>query len=151
MKYANTPNRPFSNMNFNFKRVFSTAVLIAAAVIVLAIIYTGFYTVPADSEAVLQRFGKYTSTEDPGLHFKIPLGVDKATIIPVSRQLKMEFGYGTPNASDPDQADAEPDATMDMVTGDLNEAEVEWVVQYRITDPKQYLFAVQDPEDTLRA
>jgi membrane protease subunit HflK len=138
-------------MNFNFKRVFSTAVLIAAAVIVLAIIYTGFYTVPADSQAVVQRFGKYASTEDPGLHFKIPMGVDKATIIPVSRQLKMEFGYGTPNATDPDQADVEPDATMDMVTGDLNEAEVEWVVQYRITDPTQYLFAVQDPEDTLRA
>jgi modulator of FtsH protease HflK len=150
MKYANSPNTPF-NMKFSFGKILSAIVLLAAILIVLAIIFTGFYTVPADSEAVLQRFGKYTSTEDPGLHFKIPLGVDKATIIPVSRQLKMEFGYGTPNASDPDQADAEPDATMDMVTGDLNEAEVEWVVQYRITDPKQYLFAVQDPEDTLRA
>jgi membrane protease subunit HflK len=151
MKYTNSPNRPFSNMNFNFKRILSTAVLIAAAIIILAIIYTGFYTVPADSQAVLQRFGKYTSTEDPGLHFKIPLGVDKATIIPVSRQLKMEFGYGSEGATSPDQVDTESDATRDMVTGDLNEAEVEWVVQYRITDPKQYLFAVQDPEDTLRA
>ena len=70
MKYANTPNRPF-NMNFSFKRILSTAVVVAAIVIVSAIIFTGFYTVPADSEAVLQRFGKYTSTEDPGLHFKI--------------------------------------------------------------------------------
>ena len=150
MKYANTPKSPF-NMNFSFKRILSTAVLVAAALIILAIIFTGFYTVPADSQAIVQRFGRYISTEDPGLHFKIPLGVDKATIIPVSRQLKMEFGYGTADATNPNQADTEADATKEMVTGDLNEAEVEWVVQYRITDPKQYLFAVQDPEDTLRA
>jgi modulator of FtsH protease HflK len=148
MKYANSPSPPF---NMNFSRILSTALIVAVVLIVLAVIFTGFYTVPADSQAIVQRFGKYTSTDDPGLHFKIPLGVDKATIIPVSRQLKMEFGYGTENASSPDQADTEPDATKDMVTGDLNEAEVEWVVQYRITDPKQYLFAVQDPEDTLRA
>ncbi|HUA66683.1 MAG TPA: FtsH protease activity modulator HflK [Alphaproteobacteria bacterium] len=138
-------------MNFSFKKIISMAVLAAIAAIVLAIIFTGFYTVPADSEAVVQRFGKYTTTEDPGLHFKIPLGVDKVTVIPVSRQLKMEFGYSTENASNPNQGDTESDATKDMVTGDLNEAEVEWVVQYRITDPTQYLFAVQDPEDTLRA
>ena len=150
MKYANTPKKPF-NMNFSFKQIFSTAVLAAAALIILAVIFTGFYSVPADSEAVVQRFGKYTSTEDPGLHFKIPLGVDQVTIIPVSRQLKMEFGYGTEGATNPHQVDTEPDATKDMVTGDLNEAEVEWVVQYRIADPKQYLFSVQDPEDTLRA
>ena len=127
------------------------AVTVAVIVIVAAVIFTGFYTVPADSQAVLQRYGKYTSTEEPGLHFKIPLGVDTVTIIPVSRQLKMEFGYGSQGASSPYQVDTEPDATKDMVTGDLNEAEVEWVIQYRITDPKQYLFAVQDPEDTLRA
>jgi len=150
MKYSGTQKTSF-NTNFSFNKFFSMAVLVAAALILLAIIFTGFYTVPADSQAVVQRFGKYTSTDDPGLHFKIPLGVDQATIIPVSRQLKMEFGYGTPNATSPNQADTEPAATQDMVTGDLNEAEVEWVVQYRITDPKQYLFAVQDPEDTLRA
>jgi modulator of FtsH protease HflK len=146
MKYANTPNRP--NMNFSFKKILSAAVLAAIVIVVLAFIFTGSYSVPADSEAVVQRFGKYLSTQDPGLHFKIPLGVDKVTIIPVSRQLKMEFGYSTEGGSNPN---TESDATKDMVTGDLNEAEVEWVVQYRITDPTQYLFAVQDPEDTLRA
>ncbi|HTV42231.1 MAG TPA: FtsH protease activity modulator HflK [Candidatus Sulfotelmatobacter sp.] len=150
MKYANSPNKPF-NANFSFRKIFSAAVLAAIAIIILAVMFTGFYTVPADSQAIVQRFGRYTSTEDPGLHFKIPLGVDKVTVIPVSRQLKMEFGYSTPDAANPSQGDTDPDATKEMVTGDLNEAEVEWVVQYRITDPKQYLFAVQDPEDTLRA
>lgn len=150
MKYANSPNKPF-NMKFSLGRIFSAVVLAAIVVIFLAVIYTGFYSVPADSEAVVQRFGKYLSTQDPGLHFKIPLGVDQVTVIPVSRQLKMEFGYSTEGASSPNQGDTQPDATKDMVTGDLNEAEVEWVVQYRITDPTQYLFAVQDPEDTLRA
>jgi membrane protease subunit HflK len=138
-------------MKFPIGKILSIAILAAIVLIVVAVISTGFYTVPADSQAVLQRFGKYVSTEDPGLHFKIPLGVDHATIIPVSRQLKMEFGYGTEGATNPNQTDTESDATKDMVTGDLNEAEVEWVVQYRITDPTQYLFAVQDPEDTLRA
>jgi modulator of FtsH protease HflK len=150
MKYANTPNRPF-NMNFSLKKILATAVLAAIVIVVLAFIFTGSYSVPADSEAVVQRFGKYLSTQDPGLHFKIPMGVDKVTIIPVSRQLKMEFGYSTEGASNPNQGDTESDAAKDMVTGDLNEAEVEWVIQYRITDPTQYLFAVQDPEDTLRA
>lgn len=145
-----TPNIPF-NMKFSVGKILSTLLLVAIVLVILAIIVTGFYTVPADSQAVVQRFGKYTSTEEPGLHFKIPLGVDQVTIIPVSRQLKMEFGYSSANALNPHQGDTDPDATMDMVTGDLNEAEVEWVVQYRITDPTQYLFAVQDPEDTLRA
>ena len=149
MKYANSPNRP--NMNFSIKKILSAIVVAVIAVIVLAFIFTGSYSVPADSEAVVQRFGKYLSTQDPGLHFKIPLGVDKVTVIPVSRQLKMEFGYSTEGASNPNQGDTQSDATKDMVTGDLNEAEVEWVIQYRITDPTQYLFAVQDPEDTLRA
>ncbi|MGH7942909.1 MAG: FtsH protease activity modulator HflK [Limisphaerales bacterium] len=145
-----TPNIPF-NMKFSVGKILSSLLLVAIVLVILAIIVTGFYTVPADSQAVVQRFGKYTSTEEPGLHFKIPLGVDQVTIIPVSRQLKMEFGYSSANALNPHQGDTDPDATMDMVTGDLNEAEVEWVVQYRITDPTQYLFAVQDPEDTLRA
>jgi membrane protease subunit HflK len=112
---------------------------------------TSYYTVPADSIAVVQRFGKYIDTAEPGLHFKIPGGVDKVTLVPVRRQQKLEFGYGTANASNPYQDSQEPQQEQDMVTGDLNSARVEWVVQYRIDDPKEYLFATSDPEETLRA
>ena len=106
---------------------------------------------PADSIAVVQRFGKYIGTTEPGLHFKIPGGVDKVTLVPVRRQQKLEFGFGTPRATNPYQDSRDPEQEQDMVTGDLNSARVEWVVQYRIEDPEEYLFATTDPEETLRA
>src|SRR6185369_6360467 len=83
--------------------------------------------------------------------FKIPYGVDAVTIVPVLRQLKMEFGFGTRSATNKYQESQEPDLEKPMVTGDLNAALVEFVVQYRISNPKDYRFAVRDPEETMRA
>ena len=114
--------------------------------------WTAFYTVPSDSVAVVQRFGKYLKDVPPGLHFKLPLGVDAATIVPVKRQLKQEFGFTTPGASDPYQSPTPSEGQQEtqMVTGDLNAALVEWVVQYRISDPIKFLFEVREPSQTLR-
>jgi membrane protease subunit HflK len=64
--------------------------------------------------------------------------------------LKLEFGFFTPNYTNPDQIGAAQTEEKSMVTGDLNAALVEWVVQYRIDDPKQYLFDVRNPGQTLR-
>jgi membrane protease subunit HflK len=144
MQSPNMNKQPFSAGGRYFAPLFWLVLLVI-------FIATGFYTVPADSEAVVQRYGKYLASEGPGLHFKIPFGVDEVTKVPIRRQLKLEFGFGSPQATNPYQVDSQRDQTKDMVTGDLNEAEVEWVVQYRISDAKQYLFAAQDPEDTLRA
>ena len=119
-----------------------------AALIVGA--WTAYYTVPSDSVAVVQRFGKHIKNVQPGLHFKIPLGVDTATLVPVKRQLKQEFGFTTPGASDPFQSPANGKRETEMVTGDLNAALVEWVVQYRISDPVKFLFEVREPSATLR-
>ena len=63
--------------------------------------WSGVYTVPSDSVGVIQRFGQYLRHVDPGLHFKIPLGVDVATIVPIKRQLKQEFGFATEGATNP--------------------------------------------------
>ncbi|MFZ0469616.1 MAG: FtsH protease activity modulator HflK [Thiogranum sp.] len=116
--------------------------------------WTAYYTVPSDSVAVVQRFGKYLKDVPPGLHFKLPLGIDKATIVPVKRQLKQEFGFTTPGATDPYQSprggERETKLETEMVTGDLNAALVEWVVQYRISDPVKFLFEVREPSETLR-
>ena len=114
--------------------------------------WTTYYTVPSDSVAVVQRFGKYLKEVPPGLHFKLPLGIDAATIVPVKRQLKQEFGFTTPGASDPYQSPRRRDEKQEtqMVTGDLNAALVEWVVQYRISDPVKFLFEVREPSETLR-
>jgi len=125
---------------------------IALALLVLAVFgaWTAYYTVPSDSVAVVQRFGKYLKEVPPGLHFKLPLGIDAATIVPVKRQLKQEFGFTTPGASDPYQSPHDGKRETEMVTGDLNAALVEWVVQYRISDPVKFLFEVREPSETLR-
>ena len=129
-------------------------VVLALLALVGLLAWTAYYTVPSDSVAVVQRFGKYLKDVPPGLHFKLPLGIDAATIVPVKRQLKQEFGFTTPGARDPYQSPRdgkrETMRETEMVTGDLNAALVEWVVQYRISDPVKFLFEVREPSATLR-
>lgn len=129
-----------------------TITILALFALVALGAWSAYYTVPSDSVAVVQRFGKYLKQVPPGLHFKLPLSIDAATIVPVKRQLKQEFGFTTPGAGDPYQSPRPRDATREtqMVTGDLNAALVEWVVQYRIADPVKFLFEVREPAETLR-
>ncbi|PKH93283.1 FtsH protease activity modulator HflK [Pseudoalteromonas sp. 78C3] len=145
---------------------FSTSLTIVLFLGLIATGYSAVYTVPSDSVALVLRFGKFQEILPAGLHVKIPLGVDHVTIVPTKRQLKQEFGFSTPGASDPDQninpennirafapkispATNQREETQ-MVTGDLNTALIEWVIQYRIADPQKYLFEVRDPAGTLR-
>jgi len=109
-----------------------------------------FYTIPAESEGIVLRFGRYIEKVPSGLHYKIPFGIDKVITIPTQRQQKLEFGFETPGFTNPDQIGDDPQLEKAMVTGDLNAALVEWIVQYRITDPEKYLFVVRDPGLTLR-
>lgn len=114
--------------------------------------WTSVYTIPSDSVAIVKRFGKYAREVPPGLHFKFPFGIESATTVPVKRQLKQEFGFTTSGAQDPFQNSLNHDEQREtqMVTGDLNAALVEWVVQYRILDPVKFLFEVREPSETLR-
>lgn len=125
-------------------------IIIPAAILALTGVFTSFYTVGPESVAVVQRFGRFIGSEGPGLHYKIPFGVDRATLVPTGRQLKLEFGFGTPGATNPDQIGDEPEKERDMVTGDLNAVNVEWIVQYSITSPHDYLFQLRNPGSTLR-
>jgi membrane protease subunit HflK len=126
------------------------ALIIPLAILLLTGIFSCFYTVSPESVAVVQRFGKFQSVQPPGLHFKIPFGVDTATVVPIRRQLKLEFGFNSPGATSRDQHSEDPGLERDMVTGDLNAAQVEWIVQYGISAPEKYLFHVRDPGPTLR-
>jgi membrane protease subunit HflK len=126
------------------------AIVLAVLAVVGLGAWTAYFTVPSDSVAVVQRFGKYLQDVPPGLHFKLPLGIDVATIVPVKRQLKQEFGLATPGATDAFQTSRDARRETQMVTGDLNAALVEWVVQYRISDPVKFLFDVREPRGTLR-
>ena len=124
---------------------------ILVGILLVVGLWMSYYTVGPESQGVVRRFGKYLQTVDPGLHFKLPFGVDTVTVLPTRRQLKLEFGFATPGyMTNQIQAGQDPDAEKSMVTGDLNAALVEWVVQYRIEDPSQYLFEVRNPGETLR-
>ena len=131
---------------FDFRGLAALALLALLA----AGLARGVYTVGPESVGVVQRFGRFIGTVGPGLRFKVPFGVDTVTILPVKRQLKMEFGFGSPGVTNPDQTSPEQSRESDMVTGDLNAAHVEWVVQYEIADPEAYLFNMREPGPTLR-
>jgi membrane protease subunit HflK len=101
---------------------------------------------------VVLRLGKFVRTTDPGLHVKFPFGVERVTKVPIQRQLKEEFGFQTVSAGVRTQYSVRGrEAESNMLTGDLNAAVVEWVVQYRIVDPYKYLFMVRSVRETFRA
>lgn len=126
--------------------------LIAAVLAALLLIFTSYYQVEPDEVGVVQRFGAYVRTTDPGPHLKVPFA-ETVTKVPVQRQLKMEFGFRTARAGQqteyaPDSPEVRAEAVM--LTGDLNVAVVEWIVQYRIRDAKAFLFHVRDVPETFR-
>lgn len=131
-----------------FRLLLGVIASIGLIVTMLTLLF-GFRTVPANSVGVKMRFGAFQSSVGPGLTYVTPY-VDTMTIVPTQRLLKLEFGFNTPNASNPYQGDEDAQETETMITGDLNTALVPWVVQYRIRDEKEYLFGAREPEKTLR-
>jgi membrane protease subunit HflK len=126
---------------------------IALGVFGLLLLLTSYYQVEPAEVGVVQRFGRFVRTTDPGPHLKFPLGIETVTKVPVQRQLNMEFGFrtlrpGTRSEYAPPSAETLGEAVM--LTGDLNVAVVEWIVQFRIKDPKAYLFNVRDVPETFR-
>ena len=129
---------------------------VGAGILTLAVLVTAAgtaYQIEPEEVGVVLRFGRYVRTTDPGLHFKIPF-VERMQRVPVQRQLKQEFGFRTTAAGVRTEFGGQPQQLADesvMLTGDLNVAVVEWIVQYRVDDPYEYLFKVRNLEDTFRA
>jgi membrane protease subunit HflK len=120
-------------------------------VVALAVMLSGFYTVDPEEAGLVLRFGKYVRVTEPGLHFKMPLGIERVRKVPIQRQLKEEFGFRTVRAGI--QTEYSTKSFIEessMLTGDLNAALVEWVVQYRIVDPYKFLFEVRNVQETFR-
>lgn len=147
-------NNPFEGANLDIppqvKNLLGNVKGIAIAVAAFILVFASFYTVEPEEVGVVQRFGEYQRTAEPGLNFKIPF-VETTRIVPVERQLKQEFGYRTLESGI--QTTYTKAGYVDeslMLTGDLNLADVEWVVQYRISDPYNYLFKIRNPDQTLR-
>lgn len=125
---------------------------IIIAVVLLLVAVSSFYTVGPEEIGVVLRLGKFVRTTDPGLHAKLPFAIERVIKVPVQRQLKEEFGFQTVSAGIRSQFSVRGrEAEASMLTGDLNAAVVEWVVQYRIVDAYQYLFRVRNVRETFRA
>ncbi len=126
-------------------------VIIIVAILLIVTFFTCFYTVDQQDEAVILRFGKFNRITSPGLHFKLPFGIEKNINVPTQRILKEEFGFRTeqPGITTIYSSQDFPRESV-MLTGDLNIVDVEWIIQYRITDPKAYLFNVDNPRKTIR-
>ena len=115
--------------------------------------FSAFYTVQPEERAVVKRFGAVVGITDPGLHFKIPFGVDQVQFVATERVLKQEFGFrtqGTRASGRTAYSNQQFEDESLMLTGDLNMIDVEWVVQYRIDDPIKFLYEMREPTRTLR-
>lgn len=114
-------------------------------------VFSSVKTVGPEEEGIVLFFGKYSRTVYPGLNFIAPLGIESMTKIPVQRQLKQEFGFRTTNPGVRTEYASQKlgDESL-MLTGDLNLSDVEWVVQYRISNGYNFLFKVRNAEKTLR-
>ena len=143
-----------ANFDFNlppqFEKITQNIRLIIIGFIAVAAVFSSVFTVETEEVGVITRFGEYVSEARPGLNFKIPF-VDQVQFVPVQRQLKQEFGYRTTSAGvNSTYRKAGYEGESLMLTGDLNLGDVEWVVQYRIDNPYNYLFKVRNIDDTLR-
>ncbi len=122
------------------------------SIIVLIFLFSSFFTISQDEVGVILRFGKFSHLANPGLNFKLPFGIDQLTKVPILRQQKEEFGFRTAESNIRSSYEEKSFLSESlMLTGDLNAAEVEWIIQYRIEDPYKYLFKVRDTWQTFRA
>ena len=123
--------------------------LVVVGVIILILLASSFYQIRPEEIGLILRFGKYVKTTGPGLHLKIPY-VETLEKVPVQRQLKKEFGFRTITPGIRTEYRVTPESAREavMLTGDLNVAVVEWIVQYKIKDPYKYLFKIRDVDST---
>jgi membrane protease subunit HflK len=126
--------------------------LLVALLFLVLILWSSIFQISTEEVGVITRFGKYVRQVEPGLNFKIPVAEDVYKV-PVERQQKLEFGFRTSQAGVNTRYNRQSSSTEDeslMLTGDLNLAEVQWVVQYRVDNAYNNLFEVRNPQNTLR-
>jgi modulator of FtsH protease HflK len=148
------PRPPQVDELFNWAKNFKKpGVLLIAVVVLVAILGSScVFTVKTDEVGVIQRFGKYVKTVEPGLNFKLPAGIENVTKVKIKRVYQEEFGLEVGgSASNFRESDGGISQTQLMLTGDLNVAVVPWVVQYRISDPFKYLFKIKDVKGFLNS
>jgi membrane protease subunit HflK len=133
---------------------FNPAFFISALLVLVLfwVLWSSWYTVQPEETAVVQRFGRVQRSTGPGLHFKMPLGIETVKLVPTARVLKEEFGFRTQTSGRQTQyKGGDYSAESLMLTGDLNVIDVQWIVQFRVENPVLYLFKVREQQETFRA
>lgn len=137
-----------ANVSGFFKKI-KMFILPAIIVVILAILaLTSVYTVNDKQQAVVTTFGKVTSIEDPGIHIKLPFGIQEATLVNVNELQSIEIGFRTGNNND-DMTVIESESKM--ISGDYNIVNCDFFVEYKISDPVKYLYSSEDPADILKS
>jgi membrane protease subunit HflK len=125
--------------------------IVIGAILGLILLFSSFFVVDQKEEAVVLNLGKFSRIVGPGLHFKAPFGVEQNYNVPTQRILKSEFGFRTLQSGIVSSYSSQDySAESIMLTGDLNIIDVEWIIQYQITDARAWLFNVEDQEKTIR-
>ena len=137
----NSPDKPFGNL----KKFALPAVILF---IIAVTVFTSFYTVNDKQQAVVTTFGKVTSIEDPGMHLKIPFGIQEVTLVDVNVLQKIEIGF----RSNSDIADSSTVISESkMISGDYNIVNCDFFVEYKISDPSKYLYNSENPGEILKS
>ncbi len=143
-------NRSGRDIARDARRYAPQIVVVVVAIACIVGAYSMFYRVEATEKGVVLRFGAFKETVGPGLRFKLPWPIDRVYLVPVREIQSLEFGFDTVKAGRrtnyADRSVANLDVS-EMLTGDLNLANVEWIIQYRISDPREYLFSIGTTED----
>jgi modulator of FtsH protease HflK len=142
----------FEKFKRDFQNFKGIGIPIAIVLALFLAVKSSYYTVDADEEAVLIRLGKYVDTYPPGFHFKLPFGIDKEIHVKTKRVLQVEFGFRTANLNSRRTTYSSRNYSDEslMLTGDLNVADVDWVVQYQISHPFKYIFQTSEPVQNIR-
>ena len=144
--YRWTPGDDGKEVKEKIKRYAKYVLIGIVALVLLVGVLTCFYTVDDKQQAVVTTFGKVTDVVDAGLHFKLPFGIQKAQMVDVNVYQKIELGYTT---------EGEGEYTVDpgestMITGDYNIVNVDFFVEYKISNPEKYIYASNDPVQVMR-
>lgn len=146
--------RMIADLRQKFKHFGYPVITVILLVLILLAIWSSWFTVQPEETGIVQRFGKIVRTATPGLNFKWPYGIETVRLVPTARVLKEEFGFRTLSSEPGKRAEYTASKKYKneslMLTGDLNVIDVQWIIQYRIDDPINYLFKVRDTRKTIR-
>ena len=142
--YSFNPNG--AKQPVDWKKIKTIAIIASVVLVLLIGVTTCYYTVDDKQQAVVTTFGKVTDITDPGLHFKLPFGIQQVHKVDVNVYQRIELGYSSDNKGGYNIKNDE----STMITGDYNIVNVDFFVEYKISDPVQFLFSSNDPEAILR-